>query len=239
MSSGYIYVASNNVSKTKHNYIKEAIYSAKSLKKVDPNAKICLFTDEKISDKVFDKIKIVKMDLRCKQKFLLKSPYDKTILIDTDTYINRKINDIFDLLDKYDLVGCHDYARKRVFKMIPEYMNIPYGFSELNTGLIGFKKNKKFKLFSHLWKKYYDKYYSVLPWDQPSCRIALWESNINLYILPTEYNRRAIATKEKCESARNNGDIRFDKNHLKTRVFHFHGLSKMDDAEKEKNAQYF
>ena len=222
-----------------NNYVKEAIFSAESVKKVDPDASICLFTDTKISHKVFNEIKVVKMSLRCKQKFLLDSPYEKTILLDTDTCVNHNIKDIFDLLDKYDLVGCHDYSRKRIFPKIPEYMKIPYGFSELNTGVVGYKKNDKFKLFIDLWNQYYNKYFSVTPWDQPSCRIALWESNINLYILPTEYNRRALATKEKCINLRKNGDKRFDKNHLKTRIFHFHGLEKMNDKEKEKKAQCF
>ena len=46
MKKGYIYVASNSVGGAKGNdYIKEAIHSAESLRKVDPKANICLFTD--------------------------------------------------------------------------------------------------------------------------------------------------------------------------------------------------
>ena len=240
MSKGYIYVASNNVGGMKENdYIKEAIYSATSLRKQDPRANICLFTDKDFTHEVFNIIKIVNMSLRCKQNFLLDSPYDKTILLDTDTYINHNINDLFDMLDKYDIVGCNDYSRKRVFSDIPEYMNIPYAFSELNTGVVGYKKNDTFSKFIKLWNHYYKKYKKITPWDQPSCRIALWESNINLYILPLEFNRRALATKEKCVNLRIKGDSRFDRNHLKTRVFHLHGLENMNDEQKEKNAQHF
>lgn len=240
MSRGYIYVASNSVGgNNKTDYVKEAIYSATSLRKQDPKANICLFTDKDIKNNVFNTIKIVNMSLRCKQKFLIETPYDKTILLDTDTYVNHDISDIFDMLDKYDIVGCNDYSRKRVFPGIPEYMNIPYAFSELNTGVIGYKKNDNFNKFINLWNNYYKKYKKITPWDQPSCRIALWESNINLYILPLEFNRRALATKNKCINLRINGDSRFDKNHLKTRVFHLHGLENMSNEEKEKNAQDF
>ena len=242
MSCGYIYVASNSVGGVKGtDYVKEAIFSAESVKKVDPDAQICLFTDKPLETVtfIFDEIKIVKMSLRCKQAYLEQSPYDKTILLDTDTYVNHNIRDLFDMLDKYELVGCNDYSRKRVFPKIPEYMKIPYGFSELNTGVVGYRKSEGFKKFIDLWNMYYKKYKDVTPWDQPSCRIALWESNINLYMLPLEYNRRAIATKEKCINLRIKKDPRFDKYHLKTRVFHYHGLADLNDEEKEKKAQHF
>lgn len=239
MSKGYIYVAANNVGGIKStDYIKEAIFSAKSLRKHDPEAQITLFTNQDIKDDVFNEIKIVKMGLRCKQNVLLDSPYEKTIYLDTDTYINHTINDLFDLLDKYELIGCNDYSRKRILP-IPEYMNIPYGFSELNGGVIGYKKCTNFKKFIKLWVHYYKKYNKITHWDQPSLRISLWESDINLYILPSEYNRRGKHTKEKCINARINGDSRFYKYHLKTRIFHYHGLDKLSEQEKEDQAQDF
>ena len=244
MTKGYIYVASNNVNGNKKvNYIKEAIYSAKSVKKVDPEAKICLFTDKEIDNNldknIFNEIKIVDMSLRCKQKYLKDSPYDRTIFLDSDTCVNHNLNDIFKILDKYEIVGCNDYSRKRVFEKMPEYMEIPYAFSELNTGVIGYRKSKVLFNFLDLWNKYYKKYEKVTIWDQPSCRIALWRSKVKLYILPNEYNRRSKGTKEKCINLREKGDNRFDKDHLKTRIFHFHGLEQMNNEEKESKAQYF
>jgi hypothetical protein len=240
MTHGYVYIVSNNVGGIKEtDYLKEAIYSATSLRKVDPNAQICLFTDKDFTHEVFNIVKIVNMSIRCKQQVLTDTPYDKSIYIDSDTYINSSITDLFDMLDKYDIVGCHDYARKRIFSFMPEYMKIPYAFSELNGGLFGYNKNSNFEKFITLWNHYYNKYKSNIIWDQPSLRVALWESNINLYILPTEYNRRALSTKEKCIKLRQNGDPRFDSNHLKTRIFHFHGLEGMSDEQKEQNAQYF
>lgn len=238
MLNGYIYIASNSVKGDKNvDYIKEAIYSATSLKKVDPDANITLYTDKEIKTKVFTDIKIVNISLRCKQQILQESPYEKTIYIDTDTFINNSINDVFDLLDKYEILCVHDYARKRSFN-IPEYMKIPYGFSELNGGIIGFKKCDNFYKMMNLWNNYFEKYKSIMSWDQPSFRIAVWESDIKLYILPIEYNRRGLHTKEKCINLKKKKDKRFPEDHLKTRIFHFHGLEKMDDKTREKSAQY-
>jgi len=240
MSKGYIYIASNNVGgDNKVNYINEAIFSAKSLRKVDPHSNITLYTDIKIKENVFSNIKIINMSLRCKQDILSDSPYDKSIYIDTDTYINYPINDLFDLLDKFELLGVSDYARKRNFPNMPEYMKIPYGFSEINGGIIGFKKCENFKKMMLLWNKYYNKYKSFMVWDQPSFRIALWESDIKMYVLPIEYNRRGLHTKEKCIKLKKKGDNRFQKDHLVTRIYHYHGLDKITDKEREIKAQSF
>ena len=241
MSKGFVYVASNNVRGVKGiDYIKEAVFSAMSLKKHNPDANITLITDKKIETDVFTNVIISNdMSLRCKQNELLKSPYEKTLYLDTDTYVNHNLDDIFDLLNKYELVGCNDYSRKRTLKEIPEYMKIPYCFSELNGGVFGYKKCDNFNKFIELWKHYYNKYKHKMLWDQPSLRISLWESNIHLYILPNEYNRRGKQTKEKCINLRKNNDPRFDKNHLKTRIFHFHGLENMSQQEIEDKAQFF
>lgn len=241
MSRGYIYVASNDVGGVKENdYIQEAIFSANSLKNVDPQAKITLFTDKPIKNDIFDEIKIVNMSLRCKQKCFLDSPYEKTIYIDTDTYINYKIDDLFDMLDKYEILGCHDYARKRNFPEIPEYMKIPYSFSEINGGVMAFKKSENFTNFINLWNNYYEKYKKFIKWDQPSLRIALWESNINLYILPLEFNRRSQGTKEKVVNMIKTNHPYFTEDSLKTRIYHFHGIEKMKKTrgEIERNAQH-
>ena len=239
MSKGYLYIVSNNVGGVSEtDYIREAIYSAKSLKKVDKNAKICLITDRPIKNDIFDTILIREMSIRCKPYYLLHSPYDKTIYIDSDTYINHNIDDLFEVLDKYDVAMIHDYARKRIFP-IPEYMKIPTCFSEVNGGIMAYKKNDRITNLINKWKHYYEKYKKVVIWDQPSLRIALWESDALLFILPNEYNRRGKHTKQKCINCRKSGDKRFPKDHLKTRIFHFHGLEKLDQKGKENHAQHF
>lgn len=238
MSCGFIYIASNNVGGIKENdYISEAIFSAKSLKKYNPKVNITLITDKKIDNKIFDNIIIEKLSLRCKQYFLFdKTPYEKNIYIDTDTKINDNIMHLFDLMEKFDVIAVNDYARKRILP-IPEYMEIPEGFSEVNGGVFGFKKNDKVKKMFDLWVKYYNKYIKVLPWDQPSFRIALWKSDVNLYLLPLEYNRRGKHTKQKCINCRKNRDSRFPSNHLNTKIYHFHGLENMSSKEMEEKAQ--
>lgn len=241
---GFVYIASNNVGGMNDiDYIQEAIFSANSLLLFNPSAKITLFCDCDISVNssgkdfsVFTEVVNLGKDvsLRCKQDILMKSKYDKIIYIDSDTYINWNLDDLFQLLDTFDFMACHDYSRKRIFDFMPEYMSIPYGFSELNGGILCFRKNDIVNNVFEDWSRIYHKYRKMegvnLIWDQPSFRVAIWNGilkGMKFYCLPQEYNRRNVGCKQKCVNLRCLGDKRFSGDHLRTRIFHFHGIEKM------------
>ena len=250
LKCGFVYIASNNVGGMNNiDYIQEAIFSAKSLLLFNPCAKITLFCDCDISVasnssgkdfSIFEEVVNLGkgMSLRCKQDILMKTKYDKTIFIDSDTYINWNLDDLFELLDTFDFIGCHDYSRKRVFDFMPEYMAIPYGFSEINTGVLCFNKNEIVKGVFQEWSRIYHKYMKMegvnLVWDQPSFRVAIWNGilkGLKFYCLPQEYNRRNVGCKKKCVNLRCLGDKRFSGDHLRTRIFHFHGIENMLDGD--------
>tara|TARA_Y100000816_G_C26103078_1_gene585170 strand:- start:1821 stop:2543 length:723 start_codon:yes stop_codon:yes gene_type:complete len=238
MTQGFVYIASNNAGGIKGtDYVKEAVFSATSLKKIHPKANITLFTNKQYPNlDIFNKIEIVDIKLRSKQDILHMTPYDKTIYIDTDTYINDNVEELFGLFDNFELFASHDYARKRNFP-IPEYMAIPTSFGELNGGVFGFKKCENFNKLLELWKHYFHKYHNVTPWDQPSFRIACWESKIRLYIVPCEYNRRGRHAKQKGLDAVKKRDPKFPKNHLNTRIYHAHNLEGKSIEYMDKNSQ--
>ena len=84
------------------------------------------------------------------------------------------------------------------------------------------------------WSKIYHKYLKMegvnLLWDQPSFRVAIWNgicNGLKFYCLPPEYNRRNVGSKKKCINLRCLGDERFPEDHLRTRIYHFHGIEKM------------
>lgn len=259
---GFVYIVSNNVGGINGiDYIREALFSAISLRRFHSvtdygisiitkqnNLKHLNNITENVGrdlsmrfglngkDNIWDNIIIVDdadMSLRCKQHLLYsKTPYQKTVFIDSDTFINWKLDDLFSMLDNFDVLGAHDYSRKRYFDFFPEYNLIPYGFSEINTGLIAFRKNELVSNFFNEWDSLYNKYRVLgnLQWDQPSFRVSIWKAiglGLRFYCLPVEYNRRSKDTKKKCIDLKNKGDSRFGKEHLRTRVYHFHGIEKM------------
>jgi len=223
MSRGVLYIVFGD------NFIQEMKFSIESVKKHNPDMHITVFSDRDVECDLIDDVKIMKVQhMRPKIDYINLAPYDQTLFLDTDTIINHSLDDLFGILDKYDIALAHDLARKRkkFFHTIPEYGKIPYSFSEVNTGVMAFNKNEKVKNLFELWKANFYKYYSVVPWDQPSFRISLWQSDISLYVLPVEYNIRSKANREK--------QIRFHhefgEEHLKPRIYHMHADARINQG---------
>lgn len=215
MSKGVLYIAFGD------NFLKEMQLSAESVKKHNPDLHITAFTDKKINCKYIDEIKTIKVNhIRPKVDYVHLSPYDQTIFLDTDTIIDRDITEMFDILKKYDFAICHDLARKRknVSKIIPEYKEIPYTFSEVNPGVMVFKQCQTVQDFFKLWREYFYKYFNGWPYEQPTFRVALWNSSLNFYILPVEYNIRSRGNREKQRKFNH----QFGEEHLKPRIYHMH-----------------
>ena len=215
--NGIMYIAFGN------SYTKEALMSIESLKRYN-NEPLALFTD--CAD-------IIKTDLpdftyqiepthtRSKIDYIQKSPFAKTLYLDSDTIINRNISDVFEVLTKYNVAVTIDTGRKRLYiaDLIPEYKDIPYAFSEINGGVLGFKSSDNTKRFLELWKMYFYKYYvKTNGWDQPSLRIALWESGIEMLCLPTEYNVRPKSLIKKVNDSKNE----LGPGHMEPRIYHMH-----------------
>ena len=216
--NGFLYIVSGE------GYAKECLFSIKSLKKYN-SEKICVFSEEKYRkmfeqecDYFFD----IKSKLqRPKVEFISQSPFENTVYLDSDTFINSNISDLFQLLSKYDFGGvfCNSRKRENYSKLISKYKNIPYSFSEINTGVMVFNNSQKIQNFFQKWNSYYYQYFSLTNgWDQPSFRVALWESDIKICHLPPEYNVRPRSVYEKVK----NNKTELGQLHMEPRIFHSH-----------------
>ena len=218
MEKGILYIAFGE------NFLKEMLISAESVKKHCPDLPITVFSDKMVKSEFIDHCKLIKVShLRPKIDYIHMTPYEKTIFLDTDTILDRSIEDLFDLLDNFDYAATHDLARKRkkYSKNIPEYGQIPYSFSEVNTGVMAFRKNEKVLKLFQMWKENFYKFYNFSPWDQPSFRISLWnsiEEGLKFYIFPVEYNIRSKANREKQRKFHHE----FGEEHLAPRIYHMH-----------------
>ena len=215
---GYIYTAFGE------NFYKECVNSAKILKR-STNLPIHLITDQKKileEDKsLFSSIShMPNLHVRSKVDYISLSPFEKTIYLDTDIIVVRGIDELFELLDNFDILATLDTARKRenISKQIEEYRKIPYSFGEVNSGLLCFNKYAKGKILKN-WPKLFYKYIMESGgWDQPSLRILLWKFKASLYILPPEFN---IRSKKLLEKVKENKSI-FGENHMSPRIYHMH-----------------
>lgn len=217
MNEGVLYIAFGD------KYIEQAEKSALSLRKVQ-SAHITIFCDRDISSPMFDVVRKVHPEHnRAKVDFIKETPYVKTIYLDSDIKIIRNISEIFEILEYFEFVGTHDLSRKRQewSEKIPEYEKIPYGFTEINGGVLGIKKTKASCQLINLWtKKFYQYRQLTRNQDQPALRMALWESNVRYHILPVEFNVRNETIRSKIiqrMKTEGNSDL------MRPRIWHFHG----------------
>ncbi len=99
-SIGVMYVAFGE------SYVREAKKSIASLRKVSSTIPISVVTDKEWYDEyVPDKFLIRDpiFSFECKPIYIPESPYDRTLFLDTDTYVARDITPVFNLLDYYDI----------------------------------------------------------------------------------------------------------------------------------------
>ena len=227
--NGFLYIVTGD------GYAQECLFSIKSLKKYN-NEKICVFSEEKYRNIFKDECDyffIINSKLqRPKVEYISQSPFKNTVYLDSDTFINANITDLFQLLNKYDFGGAFCNARKRenYSNLISKYKNIPYSFSELNTGVMIFNNSLQVKNLFKKWKEYYYEYLNITNgWDQPSFRVALWESDVNLCHIPPEYNVRPKSVYKKIRDNKS----KLGQLHMEPRIFHAHYSSEVHQGKFE------
>lgn len=194
MKNGVVYITFEKNDKA--NRIKELNNSVESLKRLNPNLHVTLFTDKDPNIKKIDNVKTISIDSeRIKQKYLYDSPYNNTLYLDCDTEIIGSINESFRIMERFDMAATHDLIRKdhRKSAKYPDYADIPDGFSEFGGGVILFRKSPEVELFFDIWQNNFNKWYELTGEvrDQPSFMVSVWQhTDLKFYVLPPEFNIR-------------------------------------------------
>lgn len=186
-------------------FIDEAFESIRTLQTHNPSAKICIVTDKEGGryiegkygqfrvDKVI--VKEIRMDLGwiSKTYFYEDTPYDRTLYLDSDTYITCDIQNLFDLLETFDFVGVPDEAHPARGSII----GLKGGYAALghyNAGMFLFRKSEPVRKLFEEWRKFYLELVPVEFNDQgPLVRALIKtidEDHLKFITLPREYNLR-------------------------------------------------
>ncbi|MEN3791777.1 glycosyltransferase [Fulvimarina sp. MAC3] len=228
---GIIYIAFGK------RYRDEALFSANSLKS-QCDLPVTLFTDSAVSDAAIDHCEIIRPEhKRAKVDFIVKSPYQRTLYLDSDTKVVGDLTDLFPVLDRFNIAGVQDHSRKsyRWSSQIQEYEAIPYAFPEYNGGVLLYDRSPATLEFFELWREFFYRYRDQTNGqDQASLRIALWKSRANVHTLPFEYNVRNVQIRQKMEKRSRSAN---DNTLLKPRVLHWHGVEK-DNFIRRLNPRY-
>lgn len=180
-------------------YREEAIRSAKRIKVVDRDAHItAVTTEEEDFEDAFDHVVFRKFSSGTYQRHLLYkvlhmyrcSPYQRTLFLDSDTYLCYAVPELFDLLDHFDVGVTHGPYDTSIPKL---YDREVVGYWPFNTGVITFSKNAVNERVFDLWSTLYEDHvngpdeYGI---DQEFLNTALLRYSARVCTLPVQYNAR-------------------------------------------------
>lgn len=184
VSRGVLYVA------TGAKYVDDAIRSSSSVRRHMPDLDIAIVTD--LPERVAGKFEhVIELPGSPRHSFLDKvvglglSPFEDTLFLDADTFVCESCTEVFDLLPRFDLAVAHDACR------VGAPVDCPESFGELNTGVLVFRQTEEMQALLRRWLENYRLDDEQAPGernDQPSFRVALFESNIRFHVLTPEYN---------------------------------------------------
>lgn len=172
---------------TGRQYINEAEESAKSVKANTP-LPVTLFTDTTVSRSVFDEVRQISSTSRSVGDSIPSEdafPYERNLLLDTDTHVTGSLSDLFGVLDQYELAVCHAPGRKDV-------SGVPDAITEYNTGVIAYRRSDEVRDFFSKWRNEYQSQVqrSGHVTNQGTFTKTLYHSTLPFVVLPPEYNVR-------------------------------------------------
>jgi len=126
-----------------------------------------------------------------------RSPFERTIYLDTDTYVVEEIVHLLALLDRYDIAVAFAPAYRGL-----EDPEVPKAFFEFNTGVLVWRATERVGEFMRSWQETYAAWLQEEPFagagaasrgrvaDQPAFRRCAWQHDLRLFVLGPEYNFR-------------------------------------------------
>lgn len=181
---GVIYVA------TGKGYTNMALASAKTVKEWHPTLAIHLFTDQKtINSTYVDTWSLVKYpNRRSKIEYLQQSPFEETLFLDADTQLIHSLDDIFDWLNRHDVVMAHAMRRNTFATNQTWKADIPNAYAQFNSGVIVYRNIQKVRQLFAAWQQAYTE--TAFRLDQVTLRELCWKSDLSIGVLPPYYNIR-------------------------------------------------
>ncbi len=186
---GVLYIVSGQ------KYFKAAIQSAKSVRNHSPGLGVHIYADEeslKLVNDNYDSISSFELidspHYRSKVDYLSKTPFERTLYLDSDTRVCAPIDDLFDLLDRFDIALGHAHRRYHSETTTMWKTNIPESFPQFNGGVIAYRSTPEvFELLESWCREFHEASFKK---DQVTLRELLWFSNLRIATLPPEYNLR-------------------------------------------------
>ena len=171
-------------------YLGPAILAARSVARTNPGVPIDLFADRPCDDPVFARVHpLERAWFRPKFEALRRSRFARTIYLDADVRVLAPLADVFEALGRFDLAGAHDQYRNARRAVVQHGEPVPAAFPQINSGVLGLRASDATRRL--MAEVEADLAASGARKDQPVLRAHLWRSELQILILPEEYNLMA------------------------------------------------
>ncbi|WP_116085937.1 hypothetical protein [Tropicimonas sp. IMCC34011] len=172
-------------------YGRLAAQAARTVRAIHPDIPIDLFADiAPEGADVFDEVHILQ-DAHFRPKFeaLIRSRFERTLYLDSDIAMVAPVNDVFDLLGRFDVAAAHVQVR------MPEddlqaTRPIPAAYPQINAGVLGIRRSDATRAFLETCVRTLVE--TGATQDQPIIRRALYEGDLRLAVLPWQYNLKNL-----------------------------------------------
>ena len=177
MSKGIVMLAQNS----EHNYVLQACLCAMSIAVTNPETKVSLITNNRVPKKyksLFDKVIRIPWEVQKNSfqamstserwKIYHASPYDETIVLDTDMLVLQDISNWWTFLENYDLYFVNNVLTYRGDQVVDNYYRKAFKANDLPnlyTGFHYFQKGEKahefykwMELVINNWELFYGQY---------------------------------------------------------------------------------
>ena len=140
---GVLYVATNDAL-----FVDHAAVSARSVRRAAPTLERRLLTNLPVAPGG-DSTKSCRSSSGDghldKTRYLRELPFEKTLFLDADTYVGGGLEQIFELLERFDVAAAHAPNRS------PVDVGLPVSFPELNTGVLAIRRNRRTRRLLARW----------------------------------------------------------------------------------------
>lgn len=181
---------------TRPTYVEEAARSWATVRRHHPQARAVLTTDcPELAAQLLPDVTVRVLDNPRRHHAdkilpLADSPFARSIFLDTDVQLAGPLDDLFLMLERYDLLVARDPWGHHV-------PGTPATVRQYNTGVLGYRTVPGVQAFFRDWAADYDHLLAergrVPGLDQYSFQRQLHASPLRWYLLSAEYNFRTIA----------------------------------------------
>jgi hypothetical protein len=173
-------------------WVREAIVSAMSVREAMPACPVAIFCSDPLPAGLFDLQLPLPADVSVKQgkmHALAQSPFEKTLYLDTDTYLADPVHEVFDLLGHFEFAAVVTPAWKvPASSQGSEIDGIPVCFPTINGGVLAFRRTPATARLIAAWAALHAEWDGGQ--DQRSLRAALFRSGLRYAAMSHAYNYR-------------------------------------------------